>query len=108
VEDRASALPAPARVAAGVVGAVCCVGLVGAVVAWVRGSGFSSSVAIAYYFVGSITFLVGSFPSGGFSLMRGRTRRRPMGGGAFAAPSMLVGVLMIGLGVLVDVTQLFG
>jgi hypothetical protein len=94
-------------VAATAIGGVLLVGLLGAVVAWARGSSVSSSMALAYYFVGSIIFLVGSFPTGGFSLVRGRSRRHPTGGGAFAAPSMLLGLVLIGLGVLLDVTHPF-
>ena len=87
--------------AASVVG----VGLVGALIAWARGHGFNSSIAVAYYFAGSVVFLVGSFPTGGFSLLRGRTRRRPTGGGPFAIPSMLLGTLLIGVGVVFDLLQ---
>jgi len=97
----------PAIFAAGTVGSIVLVGLVGALVAWIRGRGIDASVALAYYFVGGIVFLVGSFPTGGFSLARGRTRRRPTGGGAFAGPSMLLGTLLIGVGVLVDFTHPF-
>jgi len=96
-----------ATFAAGVVGSIVIVGLIGALVALLRGRGLNASMALAYYFVGGIVFLVGSFPSGGFSLARGRTRRRPMGGGAFAAPSMLLGGLLIGAGVLIDFTHPF-
>jgi hypothetical protein len=106
VEEPESVAGSPGAAAAAV-GAIVLVGLLGAVVAWARGSSVSSAMALAYYFVGSIVFLVGSFPSGGFSLMRGRSRRRPTGGGAYAGPSMLVGVLLIGLGVLLDVTHPF-
>jgi hypothetical protein len=88
-------------------GAVLLVGLLGAIVAFVRGSGVSSSMAIAYYLVGGVVFLVGSFPTGGFSLLRGKTRRRPTGGGAMAAQSMLMGALLLGVGVLLDVTHPF-
>jgi hypothetical protein len=95
----------PAMFAAGVLGSVVAVGLIGAVIAWARGRGINSSIALAYYFVGSVVFLVGSFPTGGFSLMRGRTRRRPTGGGAFAVPSMLLGVILIGIGVAFDIMQ---
>jgi hypothetical protein len=97
----------PAIFAVGTLGSILVVGLVGAAVAWIRGRGVNASIALAYYFVGGIVFLVGSFPTGGFSLARGRTRRRPMGGGAFAGPSMLLGVLLIGVGVLVDFTKPF-
>jgi hypothetical protein len=93
--------------AASVVASVVVVGIVGAVVAWARGRGLNPSMALAYYFVGCLVFLVGSFPTGGFSVARGRTQRRPTGGGAFAAPSMLLGVLLIGVGVVIDVTHPF-
>ena len=97
----------PAIVLGGVAATVLGVGLTGAVVAWIRGSDVSSSMAIAFYFVGAIVFLVGSFPTGGFSLFRGKTRRRPTGGGAMAAQSMLVGGLLLGVGVLLDLTNPF-
>ena len=97
----------PAIVLAGAAGAVAIVGLAGAIVAWVQGSRVSSAMALAYYFAGGIVFLVGSFPTGGFSLLRGKTRRRPTGGGAMAAQSMLMGALLLGLGVLLDVTRPF-
>jgi hypothetical protein len=93
----------PAIFAMGTVGSIVAVGLIGAVIAWARGRGINSSIALAYYFVGSVVFLVGSFPSGGFSLIRGRTPRRPTGGGPFAVPSMLLGVILIGIGVAFDV-----
>lgn len=95
----------PAIFAAGVVGSVVAVGLIGAAIAWARGRGINSSIALAYYFVGSIVFLVGSFPTGGYSLLRGSTRRRPTGGGPYALPSMLLGVILIGIGVAFDITQ---
>jgi hypothetical protein len=97
----------PVIFAAGALGSIVAVGLIGAVIAWARGRGINSSIALSYYFVGSVVFLVGSFPSGGFSLMRGRTRRRPTGGGAFAVPSMLLGAILIGIGVAFDIVQPF-
>jgi hypothetical protein len=97
----------PAIFAAGVVGSVVAVGLIGAVIAWARGRGLNSSIALSYYFVGSVVFLVGSFPSGGYSLIRGRTPRRPTGGGAYAVPSMLLGAILIGIGVAFDIMQPF-
>ena len=106
-ETESSEYLTPTVFAAGAVGSIAVVGLVGALVAWVRGRGVDSSIALAYYFVGGIVFLVGSFPTGGFSLARGRTKRRPTGGGAFAVPSMLLGALLIGVGVLVDLTHPF-
>jgi hypothetical protein len=97
----------PAIFAAGALGSVVAVGLIGAVIAWARGRGINSSIALSYYFVGSVVFLVGSFPTGGFSLIRGRTPRRPTGGGPFAIPSMLLGVILIGIGVAFDMMQPF-
>jgi hypothetical protein len=106
-EREASSGGSPALVLGGAVGAVVGVGLLGAVVAWIRGTDVSSAMAIAYYFVGGVVFLVGSFPTGGFSLLRGRTRRKPTGGGAMAAQSMLLGALLLGVGVLLDLTNPF-
>jgi hypothetical protein len=91
----------------GTLGSIVIVGLIGALVAWMRGRSPNTSIALAYYFVGAIVFLVGSFPTGGFSLARGKSRRRPTGGGAFAAPSMILGALLIGMGVVIDVAHPF-
>jgi hypothetical protein len=97
----------PTVFAAGAAGSIIAVGLIGAAIAWARGRGINSSIALSYYFVGSLVFLVGSFPTGGFSLLRGRTRRRPTGGGPFAIPSMLLGSILIGVGVAFDVAKPF-
>jgi hypothetical protein len=108
VEEReATGAGSPALILGGIAGAVLFVGLLGAIVAWARGSDVSSAMAIAYYLVGGVIFLVGSFPTGGFSLLRGKTRRRPTGGGAMAAQSMLLGALLLGAGVLLDVARPF-
>lgn len=81
-------------------------GLLGAIVAWAAGRHISSTIAGTYYIVGSILFLIGMFPSGGFSLMRGTvTRRRPMG--SRLEPTFLLGLVLIGLGVVADVTRPF-
>jgi hypothetical protein len=106
-ERGATGVGSPALIAGVIVGVVILVGIVGAVIAWLHGGNVASSMAIAYYVVGGIVFLVGSFPTGGFSLLRGRTRRRPTGGGAMAAESMLLGALLLGFGVLLDVTRPF-
>jgi hypothetical protein len=106
-EPQATGGGSPALVLGGVAAALIGVGLLGAAVAWIRGSDISSAMAIAYYFVGGLVFLVGSFPTGGFSLMRGKTRRRPTGGGAMAAQSMILGALLLGVGVLFDITNPF-
>lgn len=98
----------PSAFAVGVVGSVIVVGLIGALAALIRGRGVNGDIALAYYFVGGIVFLVGSFPTGGFSLVRGRkSRRRPTGGGAFALPSMLLGAVLIGVGIVIDLTHPF-
>jgi hypothetical protein len=97
----------PGVFALGALGSIVVVGLIGAAIAWARGRGINTSIALAYYFVGSLVFLVGSFPTGGFSLARGRSRRRPTGGGPFAVPSMLLGALLIGIGVAFDITHPF-
>ncbi len=107
MEERESTLAAPAALAGTALATIAGVGLVGAIFGWARGSNVASAMAIAYYFTGSIVFLVGSFPSGGFSLLRGRTRRRPVGAGAFAGPSMLLGAALLGVGILLDVAKPF-
>jgi hypothetical protein len=108
VEDqRTSNVLTPMIFLASVLGSILVVGAIGAAVAWGRGHSYNSSIALAYYFVGCLVFLVGSFPTGGFSLLRGRSPRRPTGGGPFAAPSMLLGGALLGVGVVVDVLRPF-
>ena len=107
VDDETRGGMTPRIFAAGTLGSIVAVGLIGALIAWARGRGINSSIALSYYFVGSVVFLVGSFPTGGFSLLRGRTRRRPTGGGPFALPSMLLGVILIGIGVAFDIVKPF-
>jgi len=86
--------------------AVC--GLVGAIVALLRGRSVAGGMALAYYLVGSVVIIAGSAPSGGFSLLRGRwSRRRPTGGGSHALQAILLGGLLIGIGVLLDLTRPF-
>jgi hypothetical protein len=88
------ALLIAAAVAAGV-------GLLGALIAWAAGRHLSSTMALTYYFVGCILFIVGMFPTGGFSMIRGTiTQRKPTGSGP--KPVMLLGLLLIGLGVIAD------
>jgi Na+/melibiose symporter-like transporter len=94
------------RTALAVVGVIVVVALIGAVVALIRGRSVSAGIALAYYLVGSAIILAGSAPRGGFSLLRGRwSERRPTGGGSFALEGILLGLLLIGLGVLLDVTR---
>ena len=58
--------------------------------------------SVAYYLVGCLLFLIGVYPTGGFSLVRGTmTRRRPIG--ARDEPIFLVGVVLVALGVIIDI-----
>jgi hypothetical protein len=91
------ALLIAAAVAAGV-------GLLGALIAWAAGRHLSSTMALAYYFVGCILFMVGMFPTGGFSMIRGTiTRRKPTGSGP--KPLLFLGLLLIGLGAIADFSR---
>lgn len=88
-----------------VAGAVA-IGLLAAIVAWATGHGVSSTIAVTYYIVGCILFLIGMFPSGGFSLVRGtKTKRRPIGSEPHAI--FLLGLVLIALGVVADVMHPF-
>jgi hypothetical protein len=63
-------------------------------------------MAGAYYVIGCLLFLIGMFPSGGYSMIRGTiTRRRPTG--SRQEPIFLVGLVLIGLGVVFDLTRPF-
>jgi hypothetical protein len=94
------------RFALGTIAAALVVGAIGAVVAWATGHGVSGGVAGAYYIVGCALFLMGMFPTGGFSMIRGTiTRRRPAG--SRQEPIFLVGLVLIGLGIVADLTRPF-
>ena len=77
-------------------------GVVAAVIAIVTDHGISTTIAFVYYVVGCLLFLIGTFPTGGFSLIRGTmTQRHPTG---FRGESIfLFGIVLIGLGVVADV-----
>jgi hypothetical protein len=80
------------------------VGAAGALVAWAADRGTARTVATAYYLAGSLLFLVGVAPSGGYSLLRGTlTRRRPTGSRNVLI--IVVGVALFALGLLVDLTR---
>jgi hypothetical protein len=80
------------------------VGLLGALIALIGGRNYSSTIALSYYLVGCVLFIVGMFPSGGFSMIKGTiTRRKPIGAGP--KPLMLLGLLLIGLGVIADFSR---
>ncbi len=94
------------RMLIGAVGAAVGVGGLAALIGWATGHGISGTMAAAYYLVGSGLFLVGMFPSGGYSVIRGTiTRRRPTG--ARQDPIFLLGLVLIGLGVVADLTRPF-
>jgi hypothetical protein len=81
-------------------------GFVGAIVAWATGREIAATIAVVYYLVGCVMFLVGMYPSGGFSLTRGTvTRRRPLG--ARLEPVLLLGLVLVALGVALDLTRPF-
>lgn len=94
------------RIAIGIVGAALGLGLLGAIIAWVTGHGVSGTIAAVYYISGTLLFLIGMFPTGGYSMFRGTiTRRRPMG--ARQEPVFLLGIVLVALGVLFDLTNPF-
>jgi hypothetical protein len=94
------------RLALAAVAVVAVLGAVAALFAWATGHTVSGSIAATYYIVGVILFLVGMFPTGGFSLIRGTmTRRRPTG--SRQEPLFLLGILLVGLGVVADVVRPF-
>jgi hypothetical protein len=94
------------RMLIGAVGAAVGVGGLAALIAWATGHGVSGTMAAAYYLVGCGLFLVGMFPSGGYSVIRGTiTRRRPTG--ARQEPIFLLGLVLIGLGVVADLARPF-
>lgn len=95
------------QVVGAVAGTIVIVALVGAVVALIRDRSVSLSMAYAFYFVGCVVFLAGTLPTGGISLFRNPTRRRPTGGSPYALSSVLFGVLLLGIGVVLDIFKPF-
>jgi hypothetical protein len=94
------------RFALGTLGAAVVVGALGAVVSKASGHSVAGGMAGAYYVIGCLLFLIGMFPSGGYSMIRGTiTRRRPTG--ARQEPIFIVGLVLIALGVVVDLTRPF-
>jgi hypothetical protein len=104
-ESRFAGLGPALRIAALVALAVAVgVGLLGALIAWAADRNYSSTMALTYYFFGCVLFIVGMFPTGGFSMIRGTiTRRKPTGAGP--KPLMLLGIVLIGLGVIADFSR---
>jgi hypothetical protein len=92
------------RMLIGTIATVVGLGGLAAVIAWATGHSISGTIAAVYYIVGSILFLVGMFPTGGYSMIRGTiTRRRPMG--ARQEPVFLLGLVLVALGVVADLTR---
>jgi hypothetical protein len=79
---------------------------IGAIVALATGHDAAGGIAGACYLVGVALFLVGMFPTGGFSMIRGTiTRRKPTG--SRQEPLFLTGLILIALGVVFDLTKPF-
>jgi hypothetical protein len=78
----------------------------GALFAVATGHSVAGSIAAACYLIGALLFLVGMFPTGGFSMIRGTlTRRKPTGSRAEA--QFLTGLALIAVGVFFDLTRPF-
>jgi hypothetical protein len=94
------------RLALATAGTALGVGALGAIVAWATGHSIAGGIAGAYYLVGCALFVIGLFPTGGYSMLRGTiTRRKPTG--PRQEPFFLIGIVLIALGVVVDVTRPF-
>ena len=90
-------------VAAGIALGLAALGLV---IGLAADRGIAATIAVIYYLVGCVMFLIGMFPSGGFSLTRGTmTQRKPMG--ARLEPILLLGLVLVALGVVLDLTRPF-
>jgi hypothetical protein len=77
-------------------------GVVAAVIALATDHRVSATIAVVYYIGGTLLFLIGTFPTGGFSLLRGTmTQRRPTG--FRGEPIFLFGIVLFALGVIADV-----
>jgi hypothetical protein len=82
------------------------VGAIGAVIGLATGHDVSAAMAGAYYLIGAALFLIGMFPTGGFSMIRGTiTRRKPTG--ARQEAHFLMGLALVAVGVLFDLTRPF-
>ena len=94
--------PALARFGLACAGLAIGLGVVAAAIALATDHRVSATIAVAYYMVGTLLFLIGTFPTGGFSLFRGTmTQRRPTG--FRGEPIVLFGIVLIALGVIADV-----
>jgi hypothetical protein len=96
--------PALVRFGLGCAGLALGLGGVAAVIALATDHGVSATIAVAYYIVGTLLFLIGTFPTGGFSLLRGTmTQRRPTG--FRGEPIFLFGIVLFALGIIFDVSS---
>jgi hypothetical protein len=94
--------PALARFGLACAGLALGLGVVATVIGLATGHGVSATIAVTYYIVGTLLFLIGTFPTGGFSLLRGTiTQRRPTG--FRGEPIFLFGIVLFVLGVIADV-----
>jgi hypothetical protein len=92
------------RLVVGTVASAAAIAAVAALIALALGSSVSGGIAAAYYIVGALLFVIGMFPTGGYSMMRGKiTRRRPTG--SRQEPVFLLGLVLIALGVVIDVVR---
>jgi hypothetical protein len=95
-----------ARFARNMLAVAVAIGALGALVALATGHDAAGGIAGAYYLVGAGLFVVGMFPSGGFSMIRGTmTRRKPTG--SRQEPLFVIGLILVGLGVVFDLTRPF-
>jgi hypothetical protein len=94
--------PALVRFGLASAGLAVALGALAALIALATGHRVAATVAAVYYIAGCLLFVIGMFPTGGFSLLRGTmTRRRPTG--IRGEPIFLFGIVLIGLGVIADV-----
>lgn len=94
--------PALARFGLACAGLAIGLGVVAAVVALATDHRVPATIAAVYYIVGTLLFVIGTFPTGGFSLLRGTmTQRRPTG--FRGEPIFLFGIVLIALGIIADV-----
>jgi hypothetical protein len=94
--------PALVRFGLGCAGLALGLGVIATVIALATDHGVSATIAVAYYIVGTLLFLIGTFPTGGFSLLRGTmTQRKPTG--FRGEPIFLFGLVLFVLGIILDV-----
>jgi hypothetical protein len=92
------------RLVVGTAASAAAIAAVAALIALALGKSVGGSIAAAYYIIGALLFLIGMFPTGGYSMLRGKiTRRRPTG--SRQEPVFLLGLVLIALGVVIDVTR---